>query len=101
MNNPTVFLLVLFSAGATYILRVLPLLLVRRKLTNPFVAALLDYLPYAMLSAMIFPDIMHSTGSPVSATAGLVVALVLAFFGKSLPVVAAAASAAVFIAELF
>ena len=81
-------------AGTTYIIRALPFVIFRRKITNRFVKSFLFYVPYAVLSAMTFPAIFYATGSALSAAAGTVVALVLAFFGRSLVTVAIAAAAA-------
>ncbi|MDO5314310.1 MAG: AzlD domain-containing protein, partial [bacterium] len=53
--------LVLVTALVTYLLRVVPLVLLRRPLQNPHFVALLEYMPYALLSAMIFPDIFYAT----------------------------------------
>lgn len=90
------------AAVVTYLLRVIPLLVLRKPLKNPYLVAILEYLPYALLSAMLFPGIFYSTVEgacfpgvpPVSSVAGAVVALVLGFFGLSLPLVAAAATIA-------
>ena len=104
---------VLITALITYLLRVVPLLLLRKQLTNPFLVALFKYMPFALLSAMIFPDIFNSTaditadpatnnGSPIpliSAIMGFIIALILSLKDKKLPVVAAAACAVAFAVE--
>ena len=72
----------------TYLVRMIPFVLFRRKLTNPGVKAFFDYIPYTVLSAMTFPAILYSTGSVAAAVAGLAVALALSFMEKSLLVVA-------------
>ncbi len=72
----------------TYLMRMVPFVLFRRKLTNPKVKAFFDYIPYTVLSAMTFPAILYSTGSVPAAVAGLAVALALSFMEKSLLVVA-------------
>ena len=72
----------------TYLVRMIPFVLFRRKLTNPKVKAFFDYIPYTVLSAMTFPAILYSTGSVTAAVAGLAVALALSFMEKSLLVVA-------------
>ena len=89
-----IFLGTFIMAGTTYIIRALPFVIFRRKITNRFVKSFLFYVPYAVLSAMTFPAIFYATGSALSAAAGTVVALVLAFFGRSLVTVAIAAAAA-------
>lgn len=98
--TPNFFIYLFISAAVTYLVRMLPLVLVRGKIKNKLLRSFLYYIPYAVLSVMTFPAILYSTGSIISATVGAVVALVLAFFGKSLIVVAASSAAAVLIAEL-
>ena len=98
MNDYLIYILVM--AGVTYLIRMLPLTLVRGKIESPFVKSFIFYVPYAVLSAMTIPAIFYSTSSLVSALAGLAVAIILAFFGKSLLTVALSACVSVFIVEL-
>ena len=94
------FAYLLVMAGITYLIRMIPLVLVKEKIKNRYILSFLYYIPYAVLSAMTVPAIFYATSSPVSASVGFAAALVLAYFGKSLLTVAACSSAAVFIAEL-
>ena len=89
----------LIMAGVTYLVRVLPLALLRRKISNRFFRSFLYYVPYTVLSAMTFPAILYATGDMRTSTAGLVCALILAYFRKSLIVVAVGACAAVLAAQ--
>ena len=98
MNDYIIYILVM--AGVTYLIRMLPLTLVRGKIESPFVKSFIFYVPYAVLSAMTIPAIFYSTSSLLSAIAGLAVAIILAFFGKSLLTVALSACASVFVVEL-
>lgn len=75
-------------AGVTYLIRVLPLVIFKGKITNTFVKSFLYYVPYAVLGAMTFPAIIFSTGNYVASVAGLIVACILAFKEKSLLTVA-------------
>lgn len=86
-------------ALVTYLIRVIPLTAFRQKIQNRWVKSFLYYVPYACLSAMTFPAILHATNSIYSAAAGVAVALGLAYFGHSLVTVAAFACAAVFVVE--
>ena len=88
-------------AGITYLVRMLPLVLVNKKIRNRFLLSFLYYVPYAVLSVMTVPAIFYATSSPWSALAGFVIALILAFFEKSLLTVAIFSSAAVFVTEFF
>jgi len=88
-------------AVVTYLIRMLPLVLLRRKITNRFFRSFLYYVPFVTLSVMTFPAILYSTGSVLSASVGFAVAMCAAFLGGSLPVVSVLACAVVFILELF
>ena len=84
-----IFIPLLFvMALTTYLVRMIPFVLFRKKLENPSVKAFFDYIPYTVLSAMTFPAILYATGSYISALVGFAVSLVLGFFEKSLLVVA-------------
>ena len=87
-------------AIVTYLIRMLPLVFVRRRIRSQFLRSFLYYVPYAVLSAMTFPAILYSTSSMISAVLGTAVALILAFKGKSLVTVAAFAALAVLSSEL-
>jgi len=86
-------------ALTTYLIRVLPMTLFRKPIRSRFVRSFLYYVPYACLSAMTFPAILSSTESIISGAAALVTAVILAFRGKSLIVVAVASSVVVFLTE--
>lgn len=88
-------------AGVTYLVRMLPFTLFRRKIRSRFFRGLLHYIPYAVLAAMTIPAIFYSTGNPVTAAVGTLAAVVLSYFGKPLIVVALAAAAAAFLTGTF
>lgn len=88
---------ILVMAGVTYLIRMLPFTLFRKKIKSKFFKSVLYYIPYAVLSAMTFPAIFYSTDSVVSAAVGTVIAVVLAYFKVPLVVVALAACAGAFI----
>lgn len=94
------FLMVLAMAVITYLIRLIPMILFKKKIKNRFINSLLYYIPYAVLSAMTFPFIIFSSGHVISAVVGTVVALVGAFTKRSLVTTALLASGAVLIAEL-
>ena len=89
----------LTMAGITYLIRMLPLVLVKKKIKNRFVLSFLYYVPYAVLSVMTIPAIFYATSSVISAVVGFLAALVLAYFGKSLLKVAAISCVVVFLVE--
>lgn len=85
----------------TTLIRVLPLTLIRREIKNVTLRSFLYYIPYVTLAVMTFPAILNATGSPWSAWAALIVAIVAAWLGKSLFFVSSAACIVVFILEFF
>ena len=88
-------------ALVTYLVRVLPMVIFRKKITNIRVKSFLYYVPYAVLSAMTFPAIFSSTGTLPSAVAGCGVAVLLAYLNKGLLTVAVGAASAVFVLQMF
>lgn len=94
------FLYLLVMAGITYLVRMLPLMLIKKEITNRFILSFLHYIPYAVLTVMTIPAIFYSTSYLVSACVGLMVALVLSYFNKSLTTVALLSCTGVLIVEL-
>lgn len=80
-------------AGVTYLIRMLPIMVFRRKIKSQVVQSFLYYVPYAVLGAMTIPAVFYSTGSMAASAAGFAAAFAAAFFGRSLITVALAASA--------
>ena len=95
-----VYLYILGMWLVSYLIRVLPLTLIRRQITNRTIRSFLYYVPYVTLAVMTFPAILSATQSPVSAWLALVAGLALAWFGGSLFQVSVACCAVVFVAEL-
>ena len=91
---------ILVMAGVTYLVRMIPFTIFRKQVKSRFIKSVLFYLPYAVLSAMTIPTIFYSTGNLTSALVGTAVAVVVAFFDKPLIVVALAAAASAFVAEM-
>ena len=87
-------------ALTTYLIRVIPFAAVRGRIKSPFINSVLYYIPYAVLAAMTFPTVFYATGNTVTSAVSTVVALVLAYFGLPLIVVALASSASAFIVGL-
>lgn len=102
MNEQTLstLLYILVMAGVTYLVRAVPFVAFRKKIQSKFIRSMLYYLPYAVLTAMVLPGVFYSTGSIITAAAGFVVALVLAYLGRSLIIVALGASVAVYLCDL-
>jgi branched-subunit amino acid transport protein len=94
------FLYILVMAGVTYLIRMLPLLIFKKRIENRFIRSFLFYIPYAVLAAMTFPAILEATASPISAAVGLAVALVIAYLDWGLLPTAIFACLGVFLCEL-
>jgi branched-subunit amino acid transport protein len=99
VNN--IVLAIVVMALVTYLIRVTPLVLIRREIKNRTVRSFLYYVPYVTLSVMTFPAILSATAVVWSALAALAVAVVLSLLRCKLPVVALAACVTVFVVELF
>lgn len=100
MSTGYIILGIAVMALVTYLIRVLPMVIFRKKITNVRVQSFLYYVPYAVLAAMTFPAVFSSTGSTASGVVGCIVAVVLAYFRKGLLNVAVGASAAAYIVML-
>lgn len=98
MRNVYVYIAIM--ALVTYLIRVLPLTLVRREIKNIYIRSFLYYVPYVTLSVMTFPAILDATGSQWSGLAALAAGVALAWKGASLINVAIACCAVVYLLEL-
>ena len=97
----SVVIYIAVMAGVTYLVRMIPFTLMRKKIQSRFLRSFLYYIPYAVLSAMTIPAIFYSTGDMVTAAAGTIVALVPAYLDLPLIVVALAAAGTAFVTGLF
>lgn len=99
MDYTKLLIIIFVMALVTYIPRVIPLALFRKKIKNKFIQSFLLYMPYGVLAAMTFPDIFYSTANMISAICGTIVALILAYKNLGLLPVALGATVTVFIVE--
>ncbi len=97
----TIYHYITAMALTTYLIRLLPMTILRKPIKSRFVRSLLYYVPYACLTAMTFPAILSSTQSILGGAAALTVAVILAYRGKSLILVALASSCAAYLIQLF
>ena len=100
MSNFDYLTYILVMAGVTYLVRMLPMTLVKGKIHSRFVQSFIYYVPYAVLSAMTIPKIFYSTPDMLPSLIGLAAAVVTAFYGRSLLVVAMCACASVLLSEM-
>ncbi|MGI6120276.1 MAG: AzlD domain-containing protein [Desulfosporosinus sp.] len=99
--NHNVYLYILVMAVVTYLIRMLPLTLIRKQVKNITIRSFLYYVPYVTLAVMTFPAILSATASLWSAFVGFVAAIILAYRGASLFKVSIGACLMVFFIELF
>ncbi len=94
-----IYIYILVMALTTYLIRAIPLTFLRKPIKSRFVRSFLHYVPVCCLTAMTFPAILYATDNMLSGALGLAVAVILAFFNKSLIVVAGAGCVTVFAVE--
>lgn len=94
------FIYLLLLAGSTYLIRVIPFSLIRKKIKNPFIKSFLYYIPYTVLTAMTFPAALFVTGNILSAAVGLVAAVVISVKYSNLTVVAVGSCFSVLVCEI-
>ena len=100
MSNGYIIMGIAVMALTTYLIRMLPMAIFRKKITNRRIKSFLYYVPYAVLAAMTFPAIFDSTGTTISAVAGCVAAILLAYFKRGLLTVAVGAAAVVLVFQM-
>lgn len=98
-GNPWIYIIVAF--GVSYLIRVLPLTLIRKPIQNRFIKSFLYYVPYVTLAVMTFPAIIQATVSPVAGVIALVTGIVASLLGAGLFPVACICCFVVFILEIF
>ncbi len=91
---------ILVSFVTSLLIRILPLTLIRKPITNQFICSFLYYVPYVTLAVMTFPAMIQSTQSMISGIGAMFVGIVFAYQGKKLPTVASACCITVFLLEL-
>lgn len=95
----SIALYIAVMAIVTYLIRVIPFTVFRKKIKSKFFRSFLYYIPYGVLSAMTIPAIFYSTGDMLTAAVGTVIAIVLAYFNMPLIAVALAASAGALVTD--
>ncbi len=78
------------AAGVTFIIRVLPMLILQKPIKNRFVRSFLHYVPYVTLSVMVFPAIITETGSVWIGIAAMGAGILTAWISGNLFLVASA-----------
>ena len=96
-----IYLYILVCAGVSFLIRELPVTLIRKPIKNRFLRSFLYYVPYVTLAVMTFPAIIHVTSSPIAGLAALVLGIAAAWFGANLFQVAVSCCAIVLVLEYF
>jgi len=99
--NGKIYLYILVCAGVSFLIRELPVTLIRRPIKNRFLRSFLYYVPYVTLAVMTFPAIVNVTSSPIAGLAALVLGIAAAWFGANLFQVAVSCCAIVLALEFF
>ena len=94
------YIYIFIAFAVIYLIRVLPLTLIRKPIRSRFLRSFLYYVPYVTLAVMTFPAIVEATAVPAAGIAALVVGIAAAWLGGSLLTVAGTCCAVVFILEL-
>ena len=95
-----IYIYILIMAAVSYLIRVLPVTLIRKPIQNRFIQSFLYYVPYVTLAVMTFPAIVEATQSPIAGLAALIVGVLAAWFGVGLFPVALSCCGTVFLLEL-
>ncbi|MBR9944954.1 AzlD domain-containing protein [Clostridiaceae bacterium Marseille-Q4145] len=95
------YIYILITGVVSYIIRVLPLTLIRKPIENKYLQSFLYYVPYVTLAVMTFPAIIHATQSPVSGVLALIIGIFAAYAGAGLLPVAVICCVVVFGIEFF
>ncbi|NMD38891.1 MAG: AzlD domain-containing protein [Christensenellaceae bacterium] len=97
-GNIVIYIAIMFFVS--FLIRVLPLTLIRKQIKSPFLKSFLYYVPYVTLAVMTFPAIIHATKNPIAGATALVLGTIASWIGASLFQVASIACIVVFIVEL-
>lgn len=97
MNLSRLLVYIAVTAVSTYLIRVIPLVAIQKKIENRFFRSFLYYVPYAVLAAMIMPAVFYATGNLIASTIGFAIAMIFAY-NKNIVTVACASCIGAFIA---
>ncbi len=95
-----VYLSLLIMCATVYLIRLLPLLFLRREIKNRFLKSFLFYVPYVTLAVMTFPAILSAAENPLVGAAALAVGIGMALWKEDLFVVALSCVGTVFLLGL-
>ena len=96
-----IYLYILVAAAVSFLIRVLPLTLIRKKIKNTFIRSFLYYVPYVTLAVMTFPAILAAPQAPLAGILALAVGVIAAWRGMNMIGIAVLCCGVVFLCETF
>ncbi len=100
MSDFDIYLNIILMAAVTYLIRVIPLLFIKKPITNRFIKSFLYYAPYVTLSVMLFPGVLYATGNTFTAVCGAAFAFICSFMSDNYALASLGSIVAVFLAQL-
>ena len=94
-----IYLYILVAAAVSFLIRVLPLTLIRGRIKNPFIRSFLYYVPYVTLAVMTFPAIITAPKLPLAGILALIAGVAAAWKGVNMMGIAALCCTVVFVCE--
>ncbi len=91
---------ILLAVLVTNTIRILPVTLIRKRITNPFLCSFLYYVPYVTLSVMTFPAIVTASENYLAGGLALLFGIIAAWKGWGLFPVAILCCVVVFLVGL-
>ena len=91
------YILIMFAV--TQATRIIPILLVRKKINNKFIISFFYYVPYVTLSIMIFPAIINAPEHSEAGVVAFIVGLIASWYKDNMILVSILCCVAVFITE--
>ncbi len=96
MSVSKLLIYIIVTAVSTYLIRMVPLVAIQKKIENQFFRSFLYYVPYAVLAAMVMPAVFYATGNMTASAVGFITAVIFAYLEKNIVTVACASCIAAF-----
>ena len=74
-----IYIYIFLVAITVFLIRVLPLTLIRKPIQSRFIRDFLYYVPYVTLSVMTFPAIIDATDNPLAGAFALLAGIIAAY----------------------
>lgn len=101
MSVSKLLIYIIVTAVSTYLIRMIPLVAIQKRIENRFFRSFLYYVPYAVLASMIMPAVFYATGNMKASAIGFVTAMIFAYLEKNIVTVACASCIAAYAVLLF